>query len=325
MTPVERAFWQRLHRRGRTLTPEMRADLLRAFRLIGNSLNEREVSRLLHARDIENAIRTAFADKLLDPPFLSVRDRIRTDVSEGARRATVVVPGLTEAERTLAATFNVLNPRVITAVRTLESRVLDSLKSDIRETARAFIENALRDGTAPGTVARQLRDVVGLAPNQEEAIRNFRRLLESNDREALTRALRDRRFDPTVKRAMASGEGLSVKQVDSMVNAYSQRMIAFNAETQARTATLDSLKLGQRLSWGDAVDKGIVDPDRLMKRWVGVKDSRERQEHLDMEGEVVPYDAPFSNGELVPGESTYNCRCVALYFQARATAGSGSV
>jgi hypothetical protein len=31
----------------------------------------------------------------------------------------------------------------------------------------------------------------------------------------------------------------------------------------------------------------------------------------------VPFDDTYSNGEMVPGESTYNCRCVSIVFVAR--------
>jgi hypothetical protein len=49
-----------------------------------------------------------------------------------------------------------------------------------------------------------------------------------------------------------------------------------NAETNARTATVDSLKLGQQLTWQDAADKGIVDLALLDKTWVTVGDDRVR-------------------------------------------------
>ena len=185
----------------------------------------------------------------------------------------------------------------------------------MRETFRAHIENGLRDGVNPRTVARELRTVIGLAPNQEEAVRNFRRALEGAEgaRSPLAYKLRDKRFDGTI------GKGnLTTAQIEKMAEAYRRKMVAFNAETNARTATLDSLKLGQRLSWEDAVDKGIVDRNALVKTWAGTLDERERPEHVAMEGETVRFDEPFSNGEMTPGDSTYNCRCIARFYEKRA-------
>jgi hypothetical protein len=99
-----------------------------------------------------------------------------------------------------------------------------------------------------------------------------------------------------------------------MTEAYRNRFIAFHADTVARTATLDASKLGQNLAWRGAIDSGAVDETSVLKRWVGVKDDREREEHLEMEGETVAFNDQFSNGEDIPGESTYNCRCIPYYY-----------
>lgn len=47
------------------------------------------------------------------------------------------------------------------------------------------------------------------------------------------------------------------------------------------------------------------------KTWSGVLDDKERDEHVDMEGETVAIDDVFSNGLDYPSEP--NCRCTALF------------
>jgi hypothetical protein len=32
----------------------------------------------------------------------------------------------------------------------------------------------------------------------------------------------------------------------------------------------------------------------------------------------VPADQPYSNGQMVPGEDEYNCRCISAFFLVRA-------
>lgn len=49
----------------------------------------------------------------------------------------------------------------------------------------------------------------------------------------------------------------------------------------------------------------------FLKTWSGALDDRERDEHLEMEGETVGIDDTFSNGSEYPDEP--NCRCVVLY------------
>jgi hypothetical protein len=98
-------------------------------------------------------------------------------------------------------------------------------------------------------------------------------------------------------------------------------MIAFNAETNARTAALDSQKLAQRLSVEDAITKGILDRDRMQKTWVGVLDDRERETHVQMEGVTVGFDEdyvlPDGQVQQIPGDTEYNCRCISRYTQSR--------
>jgi hypothetical protein len=166
--------------------------------------------------------------------------------------------------------------------------------------------------SGPRTIARDLRDRLSLAPTQEAAVENFQRLLEDGDTEAFTRELRDRRFDGTIRKAFAGG-GLTKEQVAKMVESYRLRMETFNAETIARTAALDAQKLGQKLTWDAAVARGDLDGGRLTKTWTGVMDSRERPEHVAMEGQTVPYNDPYSNGQMVPGDDEFNCRCISLF------------
>jgi len=44
-------------------------------------------------------------------------------------------------------------------------------------------------------------------------------------------------------------------------------------------------------------------------------DSRERDSHIAMEGDTVPWDQLYSNGQMIPGDTEYNCRCVSIYRQ----------
>lgn len=317
MTPAERAYWALLQRRAAELTPDLARALLRAYELLRERVSEAELARLI-AEGPDAVNRALLAEAVLDRAFLPLRDQIRRAVTAGVRAEQRRMPArvrdaTTEFTSSLSVAFDVLSPHVITAIRTLETRVMTKLSSDARETVRAFVENGLRDGVNPRTVARGLRSVLALAPNQERAIANFRAALETahTSKDAMGYVLRDRRFDATLKAARASGEPIPAAKIDRMAEQYRKRMVAFNAETQARTATLDSLKLGQQLAWQDAIERGIVDGGRLEKTWLTVLDGRERPEHHAMNGETVPLEEAYSNGQMIPGESDYNCRCVS--------------
>jgi hypothetical protein len=90
-------------------------------------------------------------------------------------------------------------------------------------------------------------------------------------------------------------------------------MLALNAEAHVRSIALDANRLAQRLSWEDAIARGIIGRNRVRRTWLATAgpagDGRNRPEHLALHGVTVGMDTPYPNGELVPGEHSYDCRC----------------
>lgn len=89
------------------------------------------------------------------------------------------------------------------------------------------------------------------------------------------------------------------------------------------------IELGKSMdSYKAASDMGI----KLRKKWLATRDERTRDSHASINGEVVDWDKPFSNGLMFPGDPSgpaaevYNCRCalvaVDVGFAERGTAGS---
>jgi uncharacterized protein with gpF-like domain len=187
-------------------------------------------------------------------------------------------------------TFSPISPAVIDAIRQLDSRVMRTLSEQLRDTVRAWVEQGLREGKGPREIARQLRQVIGLAPHQVEWVEKYKIDLQA--------------------------QGMPGPRAEKALDTYRRRLIAQNAETNARTAALDAQKLGQHLSWQQRVEAGEVDGAKLTKRWSGTLDDRERDSHLIMEGETVPWDQPYSNGQMQPGDGEFNCRCVSAYTTA---------
>ena len=305
------AFWARVHRRADGLTPAQRAAFLAAIEGLKGDLSTREVEGLVARGNIEEAVALALSDQNVNRAFSRFRARQQLTTRDAVGYFGRDIPGVPRG--TTGVSFNVLNPRVIDAVKQMDTVQMGKLTTDIRETVRTVIRKGLEDGAGPRTTARALRDVLGLAPNQLAASENYEKALKGVDGAGspLTRALRDRRYDGPTRRGT-----LTADQIEKATAAYRRRMIAFNAETHARTATLDALKLGQELSWRDAIDKGYV-TGQLMKQWKTVGDDRVRPDHVAMEGETVPFESVYSNGEMVPGESTYNCRCLSIVFAQR--------
>lgn len=320
MTAAERRLWQSVHRRAAQLSPELGAAILRAFASVRDSMTESQIERAITLGGTERLFEQVLTQAVLTVAFQPTRERLRRSVAESVRYTARTLPVRGATGPVLTVGFDLLNPRVITAVRTLESRVIGDLSTGIRETIRAYVEQGLREGLAPRAIARDLRWYVGVPPSREVWIQNYAAALReaTTSTKALGYELRDKRFDATIAAARRSGTPLTDAQVEKMTSAMRRKTIAFSAETVSRTATLDALKLGQRLSWEAAAEQGVVERDRIMRRWAGVMDDRERLEHVKMEGDVAPLDLPHRNGQMIPGESEYNCRCIDVYFVASA-------
>lgn len=302
-------FWRRVHARASALVPESTRDFLRAFDVLRANLTGRQIEEWIATGAVDRVIAYALTDADFATAFSGYRARIQLVTRDAAAYFGKDIPGV--PAKTVGVAFDYLNPRVVDAVRQLDSKMMQTLATDTRQTVRDIIQKGLESGAGPRQTARALRDVLALSPKQLAAVENYRDALVAGDKgKALGYELRDKRFDGITKRG-----ALTPAQVDKMQAAYRVRMVAFNAETNARTATLDAFKLGQELSWKDAKDKGLLgERDVLVKQWKGVMDAREREEHIAMEGETVPMDERYSNGEMIPGESTYNCRCLSIVY-----------
>jgi hypothetical protein len=314
VTPAQRRALARLERQVRETAPDIATALLKAVRELVRSVPVAAIERAMLRGGAAEVIREFFSDAALDTAMAPARAELLAAVQKagnGAWRNVIPV--------SVAGGFDILDPRVLSAVQTMTTQALSQFRRDIQDSIRAEAERGLLAGVGPRETARRIRGAVGLAPNQSEAVSNFRAALENatGDKKALGYGLRDRRFDATLRAARSTGVPLTPEQVGRMTDRYRDRMLAFHAETIARTTALDAQKLGQQLAIEQAADAGLVDTGRLVKRWVATQDERTREAHREMDGVEVPYDEPWivpdAGPQMYPGDGEYNCRCTAVY------------
>lgn len=209
--------------------------------------------------------------------------------------------------------------RTIEALRENRLRLVVGFTQAQREAGYQAIQRGLLEGVNPKEVARGFRDSIGLTPRQEAAVANYRRLLtEGNTGEALTRELRDRRFDPSLR----SPEPLKPEHIDRMVERYRERMLKYRAETIARTEALRALNAGQNAMYEQAVSEGTLDRDALELEWFTARDERVRASHRAMHGQRRKVGEAYVSGlgnkirypgdDSAPAEDTIQCRCVRV-------------
>lgn len=230
VTPGERALRRRLQRRALEQSPILARRELAFYDFIRRLLTEREFVDAIELGFIEPIIAELLSDEALEPGLLSFRVAMNQTLASSAAMATAELP---RAFR--PAAFDVLNPLILDAARDRNAIAIARIKAGVRETVRRAGIEALAAGQHPRTAARRIRGVIGLAPNQERAIRNFEDMLRRGDRQALMRQLRDRRFDPTLRKALVKLYSI----VQTVIGAGAEVIsIAKNATTLDDTMTI---------------------------------------------------------------------------------------
>ncbi len=228
--------------------------------------------------------------------------------------------------------FDVRNPNAEAWLKNYSSQHITEIVNDQRNMIQQVISRGLAAGDNPRTIAldivgrvgvdgKRKGGMIGLTSSQEEWVQNYYDALKSdNPSDALTYSLRDARFDAAVQRAMENGEPLTEEQIDTMVNAYTNRALRYRAEAIARTESMAALHEAQKQSIEQAIESGAVAPESVSMTWRTMKrDKRTRQSHKEMEGQTVKYGEMFTTGlgnELAypgdpngPAEDVINCRC----------------
>jgi uncharacterized protein with gpF-like domain len=169
-------------------------------------------------------------------------------------------------------------------------------------------------------IARSVREQIGLTPRQAQWVENYRAELERGSRRALGRELRDRRFDPSVRRAIERGEALDDARINRMVDRYRERFTRYRSEVIARTEALRSVHEGTNEMYQQAIEEGALRADQIVRTWNATQDERTRDSHSTMHGQEVGPDEAFETptGQLLmypgdptaPPSETVQCRCV---------------
>jgi uncharacterized protein with gpF-like domain len=220
----------------------------------------------------------------------------------------------------VAISFNQTNWRAVQVMQQNRLRLITEFTEDQAAAIRQIMVAGIGAGINPVIQARDLKAIIGLTQRQILAVANYRRMLEQNSLDALSRALRDRRFDQTVATAVNSGTGLTKDQIDRMVDTYANRQLTFRAETIARTESLRAVHQANQEMLTQAIENGDIDSDEIIQEWITAGDERVRSSHAEMQGQKRPFGEPFISGngnELdfpgdpdAPANEVINCRCV---------------
>lgn len=236
-------------------------------------------------------------------------------------------------------TWGVRNLPAEQAMRRHAASLVDDLVGEQLTIARSVLVDGLSRGqnprqTALGLVGRVNRrtgaregGVLGLTPSSVQTLDKIYGGLRAGDAQAmrgyLGYALRDKRFDGHVRRALEQGGSVPADAVDLIVTSYSNRALKYRGDTLAITETHIALAQAQNDAFAQQIASGKLDPRDLTKTWRRTVSREPRHEHLAMVGTEMPFDQPFTlpdgvqcagpHDPALPAKHLIGCKCLLEY------------
>lgn len=338
--------WRSLIAQAAAIEPALAKAIEAALASHASLIDISEVAAALEKGDVESVMQ-AIGEDILSKAFNGVGEVVQDAAWAAGAAVALKTPALTEA----SFAFNRLNPRLIDHLRTYSLNLIREINARTRDGVRSALVDGMKAGENPRTVARTVKEVIGLTEAQVKAVGNFRKELESfhlkrsagawNLGGKVSRApggaqvlaldhqgkpkdgigqrrLRDFRHDSTLARAMKTGKALSAGQINKMVGRYRDRMLRRRAETIARTEAARANAIGVQDAWRQAIDEGRVDESLVRRQWIVADDER-----LCPICAAIPGDNPKEGVEMrqpfVTGKGAVmlppvhpNCRCAVF-------------
>lgn len=310
--------------------PRLQKAFLDSIYKIRNAAQVDQIAKMLERGDVDGALRAIG----IDPTQFRVFDKAITDAFEAGGNATAVALPVSRTVEGLKVVFqfNIRNPVAEAWLRNYSATLVKDVVADQVVMARNVLQAGLSVGANPKTTALDLvgriskatgkreGGLIGLTSSQEEWVRNYAAELASdNPASALARTLRDKRFDATVLRAVKDSKPLLASEITSMVTAYKNRALRYRAETIARKETITSLHTAQEQAMQQAIQSGAIKQSTVTYSWHTAHDSRVRDTHRTMDGQVKPMGQAFVTGSgahlMYPGDpagpaaEVIGCRC----------------
>lgn len=290
--------------------PEIRNQFIDIISNIRESMDLNQIEELIQSGDINELFRQL--DNTIAPLANIVIGTIVTSGNSIADFINRAVP--------VNVSFDQTNFRAVNVMRESRLEFIRQFTQEQRLATQQALVNGIQQGLNPRDQARVFRDSIGLTTRQLTAVQNFRNALEANSAAALSRELRDRRFDRTIRNAINSGTPLSTQQIGRMVDRYRDRYLIFRSETIARTEALRAVHEGAELMYEQAIEEGALAPDALERTWVTAGDGRVRDTHGPLNNTTQNFGeafiTPAGNRLRYPGDGqapaseTVKCRCV---------------
>ena len=272
--------WRALHRAADRATPRARNAFLRAVAATRDDVDLDVLEAAIAARDYEAAFAAVPWEDVAERTIASSMPKVLIEIIEDSGYATAV----TLRRAGVAMRFDATNPRAVVAARTQTADLVTAVSASTKDSIRSVMARSFREGIPPRDAAKLIKPLVGLRERQAVAVTNLWAKL-TDDGEA---------------------------NVDEKVERYADRLLGQRALDIARTETIRASSIGQKETWNQAKDLGLLRGDEK-RRWSAADSPRTCLicEYLD--GKVVGFDESFvgEDGEEydLPPDPHPDCRC----------------
>lgn len=330
------------------LAAEWEATLARewldAIRSITSAVVLKDLVAELERGNLEAAMRLLNIDA---DRFARFEAGILSAYNAGGQAVVGSMPALRDPSgNRISFSWGVRNLPAEQAMRQHAAGLVDSLVGEQLTSVRSVLVDGLSRGqnprqTALGLVGKINRrtgfregGMIGLTPSSVQTLDKVYLGLRGGDEQAmrdyLGYALRDKRFDGHVRRALEQGGSVPADAVDRIVTAYSNRALKYRADNLALTETNIALAKAKTDAFQQQIDAGKLEVGDITKTW-GRSISREkRADHLAMVGVTVPFDQPFTlpdgtqctgpHDPSLPARHLVGCKCPSVTVEVDFTA-----
>lgn len=310
------------------MEPSVRKAFIAAMQARSSSISITELVRLLDEGRIEAALDLLRVNQAF---LFPINEAVRASLIAGGQLTAAGIPLKIRAKFGWGD-----NPRAQAWAQQASSEMIERVDENL-PVIREYIAAAVNEGVPNRKVAldimgrinrmtgRREGGLLGLNSMQTEWAMKARHELHNLDKHYFTREARDKRYDPTVKRAIKAGKPLTQADIDKIAGRYNDILLRKRGQAIARTETLNALRAGEYEGWQQAIEQGLIDKTRLRKQWLATADGRTRDAHRALGGTEVGFDALFQSptGAFLafPGDTEHgatgddlvNCRCACLF------------
>jgi len=254
----DRDVWAQWDEWAQQLEPSIRKSFLEAMTALRDALSVATMTTIIAAGDTAKLTEYVLA-------ALGALEQVQDAISDSIVRA-----GATVAEtmpKQVLVRFDRYDAEMIRRVNAESLKLVQQITEDVRVTLADIVRDGLSSGGGPAVTAQNIKTEIGLTQRQRKAVANFRRMLIEGDREALTRELRDRRFDRTLEQVFTGARRLSPEEIQRMTDRYAERYIRYRAESIARTESIRAQAVGNAQAWAQALKTNPGLRLRVKRRW----------------------------------------------------------